>query len=175
MPGQWSCQLTLTSMGHSCMYVLRRNLPPALLAKWLGSFTCHCGNKGWNRHGIRVSTQSWLWRRKFSHGPCWDLNSKPSNHKPGALTNKLSQQQLKYQTLTFSSKQIDSDHSHIAHNSLDSSYLSGQWWGAEWWRQSCCPCRRSGLCTSHAQCWTSVGSTLAFHPDSPLPVSAWTQ
>ena len=25
---------------------LRWNLPPALWAKWLGSFTCHCGNMG---------------------------------------------------------------------------------------------------------------------------------
>ena len=27
-----------------CMF--RCNLPPALLAKWPGSFTCHCGNTG---------------------------------------------------------------------------------------------------------------------------------
>ena len=26
--------------------VFRCNLPPALLAEWLGSFTCHCGNMG---------------------------------------------------------------------------------------------------------------------------------
>ena len=46
---------------------------------------------GWNRHRIRVSTQSWLWRRKFSPHSCHDPNSQPSNHKPGTLTNKLSQ------------------------------------------------------------------------------------
>ena len=27
-----------------CMF--KHNLPPALLAKWPGSFMCHCGNKG---------------------------------------------------------------------------------------------------------------------------------
>ena len=29
--------------------VLRCNLPPALLAEWPGSFTCHCGNTGVER------------------------------------------------------------------------------------------------------------------------------
>ena len=29
----------------------------------------------WNGHQIRVSTQGWLWRRKFSHHSCWDSNS----------------------------------------------------------------------------------------------------
>ena len=52
-----------------CM--LRCNLPPALLAEWPGSFTCHCSNGGGgNRHGIRVSTQSWLWRTEFSYHSC---------------------------------------------------------------------------------------------------------
>ena len=55
--------------------VFRCNLPPAFLAEWLESFTCHCDNTGWNGHQIRVSTQSWLWRRNFSHCSCRDLNS----------------------------------------------------------------------------------------------------
>ena len=29
--------------------VIRCNLPPALLAEWPGSFTCHCGNTGMER------------------------------------------------------------------------------------------------------------------------------
>ena len=29
--------------------VFRCNLPPALLAEWQGSFTCHCGNTGLER------------------------------------------------------------------------------------------------------------------------------
>ena len=28
--------------------VFRCNLPPACLAEWSGSFTCHCGTQGWN-------------------------------------------------------------------------------------------------------------------------------
>ena len=35
--------------------VFRCDLP--LLSEWPGSFTCHCGNTGVNRHWIRVSTQ----------------------------------------------------------------------------------------------------------------------
>ena len=66
-----------------CM--IRCNLSPALLAEWPGSFTCHCGSMGWNRHQIRVSTQSWLWRRKFLLRSCWDLNLQPFNQETGAL------------------------------------------------------------------------------------------
>ena len=47
--------------------------------------------RGWNGHRIRVSTQSWLLRRKFSCRSCWDLNSQPFNHKSSALTNKQTQ------------------------------------------------------------------------------------
>ena len=28
--------------------------------------------RGWNRHQIRASTQSYIWRRKFSHHSCWN-------------------------------------------------------------------------------------------------------
>ena len=44
----------------------------------------------WNRHRIRVSTQSWLWKRKFHCRSCQDSNSQPFYHESGALTNKLS-------------------------------------------------------------------------------------
>ena len=40
-PGQWQSQPAPTSLGQGCGF--RCNLPPALLAEWLGSFTCHCG------------------------------------------------------------------------------------------------------------------------------------
>ena len=46
--------------------------------------------QGWNRHRVRVSTQSWLWRRKFSCHSCWDSNLQPFDYKSGALTNMLS-------------------------------------------------------------------------------------
>ena len=44
----------------------------------------------WNGHWIRVSTQSWLWRRKCSCHSCWDLYLQPFNHESCALTSKLS-------------------------------------------------------------------------------------
>ena len=69
--------------------MFRCNLPPALLAEWPGSFTCHCGNKGCNGHRIRVSTQSCVKRRKFTHHFCQDSNSQLFHHESGALTNKL--------------------------------------------------------------------------------------
>ena len=48
--------------------------------------------RGSNGHRIRVSTQSWLWRRKFSCRFCRDSTSQPFDHESGALTNKLSRQ-----------------------------------------------------------------------------------
>ena len=45
--------------------------------------------RGWNGHRIRVSTQSELWRIKFSRRFCWDSNSKPFDHECGALTTEL--------------------------------------------------------------------------------------
>ena len=47
IPGQQS-QPTPTSLDQGvCMF--RCNLPPALLAEWLRSSTCHCGNTGKER------------------------------------------------------------------------------------------------------------------------------
>ena len=45
--------------------------------------------RGWKGHRIRVSTQSWLWRRKFSRRSSRDSNSQPFDHESGAHTNKL--------------------------------------------------------------------------------------
>ena len=39
---------------------------------------------------IRVTTESWPWRRKFSHRSCRDLNLWPFNHESSALTTELS-------------------------------------------------------------------------------------
>ena len=49
MRGQRLSQPTPTSLGQGCVFVFTRDLPPALLAEWLGSFTCHCGNTGMER------------------------------------------------------------------------------------------------------------------------------
>ena len=54
------------------------------------SFTCYCGNTGSGTDQIKVSTQSQLWRRKFSCHSCQDSNSKPFDHESGPLTNQLS-------------------------------------------------------------------------------------
>ena len=42
-------QPTLTSLGQGCKCMFRCNLSPVLLAEWLGSFMCHCGNTGVER------------------------------------------------------------------------------------------------------------------------------
>ena len=44
MPGQRRNQSTPTLIQAMGVCVFRCNLPPALLAERLGSFTCHCGN-----------------------------------------------------------------------------------------------------------------------------------
>ena len=44
-----------TTMHHVTSCVFSCKLPPALLAEWLGSFTCYCGNTGWN--GYRNKSQ----------------------------------------------------------------------------------------------------------------------
>ena len=39
---------------------------------------------------IQVRTESWPWRRKFSHCSCRDLNPRPFSDESGALTTELS-------------------------------------------------------------------------------------
>ena len=79
------------SMCQQGVRVFSWKLPPALLAEWPGSFTCYCGNTGGGTDTeIRVSTESWLRRRKFSCCSCRDLNPWPFNHESGALTTELS-------------------------------------------------------------------------------------
>ena len=64
----------------------------------------------WNRHRIRVSAQSCLWRKKFSRRSCRELNLQPFGHKSCALTNKLFQLFLMYvatiQHLKYSGQEI---------------------------------------------------------------------
>ena len=45
---------------------------------------CYCSNQGDTE--IRVSVESWPWRRKFSHHSCWDSNPRPFDHQSGTLT-----------------------------------------------------------------------------------------
>ena len=46
MPGHRHSQRTPTWLGQERICVFRCHLPPALLAEWPGSFTCHYGNTG---------------------------------------------------------------------------------------------------------------------------------
>ena len=64
------------------------NLPHALLAEWPGSFMCYCSNTGVEWIPKWVSTESWPWRRKFSHHSCPDSNPWPFNHESSALTTE---------------------------------------------------------------------------------------
>ena len=48
MPGQWHSQPNQHRWVKG-VCVFRCNLSPALLAEWLGSFMCHCGNTGVER------------------------------------------------------------------------------------------------------------------------------
>ena len=41
--------------------------------------------RGWKGHWVRVSTQSWLWKRKLSSRSCRDSNSQRFDHESGAL------------------------------------------------------------------------------------------
>ena len=48
------------------VYMFGCNVPPALLAEWPTPFTCPMVTWRWRVHQIRVSTEGWLWGRKFS-------------------------------------------------------------------------------------------------------------
>ena len=54
----WTAESAHSTSRVKDVCTLKCNLPPALLAKWLGSFTCHCSNTGWIGHQVRVSTES---------------------------------------------------------------------------------------------------------------------
>ena len=79
-----------------CMFSY--NLPPALLAEWLGSFTCYCGNMRWC---FTPSQPVWLYQSNmrvektpkyesaqddpgedfFPRHSCWDSNLRSFDHK----------------------------------------------------------------------------------------------
>ena len=60
------------------------NLSPPVLAEWPRSFMCYCSNRRSNRYKIRVSTESWPWR-KFSHCSCWNSNLRSFNNGSSAI------------------------------------------------------------------------------------------
>ena len=57
------------------MCVFSCSMPPVFLAEWPGSFRCYCGNMGGGMvTEVRVSTESWPWRR-FSHSRLFNYES----------------------------------------------------------------------------------------------------
>ena len=72
------CQPTPTSLGQGCIGVwLQCNLPPTLLAEWLGSFMWCCGNTGWHRMTdikLKRKSQQLTLEKKFSHCSCHGLD-----------------------------------------------------------------------------------------------------
>ena len=69
------------------LWLFWRNLTPALLAEWPGSFTCHCGDTDTEC----VSTESSLRRRTFFRCFCWNSNSQLFDHEFGAVPTELFQ------------------------------------------------------------------------------------
>ena len=65
-------QLTPTSLSQlKRVCVFSCNLPPALLAEWLGVFNVLLRITGGRTNTeIRASTEKWLWRRKFHRRSC---------------------------------------------------------------------------------------------------------
>ena len=72
----WQCHFMQSHMYTLGACVFSCNLPPALLADWLGSFSITCCCCGTDTK-ITVSTESWHWRRKFSHITCCTSKSNP--------------------------------------------------------------------------------------------------
>ena len=68
----------------------RCNLPPALLAEWPGSFTCHCGNTGAEQTPNKSQHRKLTLEKKIFPPLRRGSNTQPFDDESGALTNKLS-------------------------------------------------------------------------------------
>ena len=66
------------------------NLPPALLAVWSGSFTCHCGNMGVDQTPNKTQHPKLTLEKKILQPLLPGFELQPFDHESGALTNKLS-------------------------------------------------------------------------------------
>ena len=67
------------------------NLPPALWAEWLGSFTCHCGNTGVEQTPNKSQHTKLTLEKKIFPLLLPGFKLKLFDHKSGTLTSKLSQ------------------------------------------------------------------------------------
>ena len=79
-----------------CMF--RSNLPPALFCRMTGVFYMPLLQQGVGMDTKQESSQKansgWLWRRKFSHHSCRDLNFQPFDYESGMLPAELSRPPL---------------------------------------------------------------------------------
>ena len=89
MPGQRHSQPTPTWLGQGCC-VFRCNLTLHFWRNDRGLLRATAVTRVWSGLRKRVSTQSWLWRRKFSRRSCRDSNPQPFDHESGDLANGLS-------------------------------------------------------------------------------------
>ena len=158
-----SCKATYIG----CMHNVYCNLPPELLAEWLGSFMCYRGNMRKERILKSVSTESWPWRRKLSHHSSWDSNPKPFNHESGALTTELSMLHVHQSACkcllhtTFTNpKQNTCTHSHTQKIYIYTQTLRKQYTGCKWsywlvksitneWRNCLHSCTQKYIYTHH--------------------------
>ena len=80
-------QFTVSLHLKPCMLgacVFSCNLPLALLAEWVGSFMCYCGNVGWNGYWNRSQRWKFTLEKKICHS-CWDLNPWPFDPKSSVV------------------------------------------------------------------------------------------
>ena len=61
------------------------NAPPAFWLNNHGFYLLLQQHRGGTDTKIRVSTESWPWRRQFYHCSCRDSNPRPFDHKSGTL------------------------------------------------------------------------------------------
>ena len=93
LPSHHTTMHYVTSCEGACVFSC--NLPPAPLEKWPRSFkslSATAVTRGWNGcTKVRVSTESWPWRRKFSCRSCRDSDLWPFSHEFSTQTTELSQ------------------------------------------------------------------------------------
>ena len=92
---------------------------------------------------IRVSTESWLWRRKFTSRSCRDSNPRPFDHESCTLTTELSPPPNHLPSHQFSNSCF-----------LTERFVWVQFWPRSWcWWVHCpsCPCACPWSCWWHPE------------------------
>ena len=87
-----SCHLGWCCVHHTTMHHVAscKDIRMVHVTCHLHFFTRYCGNTGGGTDTeIRVSTESWPWRRKFARRSCRDSIPRLFNHESGALTTEL--------------------------------------------------------------------------------------